>query len=174
MPSSQANGSANAGVRWQQAAISTAAEMFAPRVISIAHFPFYLLVVQIRLLSQAFGMVAGQRFTALRRQPDRGIGGAKAVIVPALDDLEEEALIEGVGVDLEEFAVAFAVVEDLVVAQRRHGRGVEAEFGFDVVVVIVGNIAGNPRRARAWRRRRRRYRRSANATCCTPEPKNPG
>ena len=62
------------------------------------------------------------------------------MIVAALDDLEEEPLVEGVGVDLEEFALAFAVVEDLVVAKRCHGRGVEAVFGFDVVVVIVGDL----------------------------------
>jgi hypothetical protein len=38
---------------------------------------------------------------------------AKTLIVPALDDLEEEALVEDVGVDLGELAVALAVVEDV-------------------------------------------------------------
>ncbi len=48
------------------------------------------------------------------RQPDAGVGGAENMIVPPLDDLEEEALVEDLGVDLEELAVALAVVEDVV------------------------------------------------------------
>src|SRR5450432_1280440 len=55
-------------------------------------------------------------FAGLGRQPDRGVGGAEAGIMAALHDLEEKPLIENVGVDLEKFAVAFAVVQDLVVA----------------------------------------------------------
>jgi hypothetical protein len=42
-------------------------------------------------------------------EPDRGIGGAEALIVASLGELEEEALLEHMRFDLEEFAVAFAV-----------------------------------------------------------------
>src|SRR3954465_13684505 len=140
MPSSQESGSANAGVRWQQAAISSAAEMLAPRVIDIVSLPFLIFLLRVRFLKSGFGHGQRPRFTALRRQPDRGVGGAEPVIVAALHDLEEKPLVEGVGIDLEEFTLAFAVVQNLVVAQRSHGRGVEAVFGFDVVVVIVGNL----------------------------------
>src|SRR5262245_12593615 len=62
------------------------------------------------------------------------------MIATTLDDLEEEPLVEHMGVELKEFTVAFAVVEDLVVTQRGHGGGVEAVFGFDIVVVVVGDL----------------------------------
>src|ERR1700692_485830 len=85
----------------------------------------------------------------LRGEADRRIGGAKSLIVAALDDLEEKPLVENVGVDLKEFAVALAVVQDLVVAKRRHRRRIELIFGFEIVVVIVGNFQEvRPSRAR--------------------------
>ena len=58
----------------------------------------------------------GAYLAGLGGETDRGIRRAKALITAALDDLEEEAFVEDVGVDLEELAVALAVVEDLVLA----------------------------------------------------------
>src|SRR6185503_2831481 len=108
MPSSQGSGSAKAGVRWQQAANSSAAEILVPRVIDIVSLPFLIF----SLCKSGLGHRQRPRFPRLGREPDRGVGGAKTVIVAALDDLEEEPLVERVGVDLEEFAIAFAVIED--------------------------------------------------------------
>src|SRR5689334_21283463 len=76
----------------------------------------------------------------LRRQPDRCIRRAKTLIIAPLDDLEEEPLVENVSVDLEELAIAFAVVENTVGAQRRHRFSIEVVLGLEVVVIIVRNI----------------------------------
>ena len=69
-----------------------------------------------------------------------GIGSAEALVVTALDDFEEKPLIERVGVDLEEFALAFTVVQNLVVAKSRHRRRIEIVPGLDIVVLIVRNF----------------------------------
>ena len=47
---------------------------------------------------QLRSIASGRDFAGLRRQPDRGVGGAKPVIVAPFDDLEEEPLVKGVGV----------------------------------------------------------------------------
>ncbi len=53
----------------------------------------------------------------MRRHAHAGIGGAEAAIAlaftPALDDLEAEALMEGVGVGVAEGAVGFGVVKQV-------------------------------------------------------------
>jgi hypothetical protein len=41
-------------------------------------------------------------------EPDRGTGGAEALIVASFDELEEEAVLEHMRVDLEEFAFDFS------------------------------------------------------------------
>ena len=53
------------------------------------------------------------------------------------------------GVDLEEFAVAFAIVQDLVIAQCHHRRCIEIVFGFDILIIVVGNFE-EIRAARAY------------------------
>src|SRR5450631_810092 len=77
------------------------------------------------------------RFTRLGGEANCGIGSAEPLVVAALDDLEEKALIERMGVDLEEFAIAFAVVQNLVVAKGCHRWRIEIVFGLDIVVIIV-------------------------------------
>src|SRR5258708_38345546 len=74
----------------------------------------------------------------LRGEADRRVGGTESLIIATLDDLEEKPLVEGVGVYLEEFAVAFAIVQNLVVAKGCHRRRIEIVSGFDIVVVIIG------------------------------------
>src|SRR5690242_14332335 len=64
----------------------------------------------------------------LRREANRGIGGAKALVVTPLHDFEEEPLVKNVGVDLEELTVTLTIVEDAVFAQRRHGFRIEIVF----------------------------------------------
>src|SRR6478735_3772158 len=79
-------------------------------------------------------------FSRLRGKANGSVGGAKALIITPLHDLEKEPLVERVGVDLEEFAVAFAVVQNLVVAKRRHRRRVEIVFRLDIVIIVVRNF----------------------------------
>src|SRR5712672_2520824 len=77
------------------------------------------------------------RFPRLGSEANGGIGSAEPLVVAALDDLEEKPLIERMRVDLEEFALAFAVVQNLVVAKGCHRCRIEIVFGLDIVVIIV-------------------------------------
>jgi hypothetical protein len=52
----------------------------------------------------------------LRREPDRGVRRAEAGIIAPLDDLEKEAVGDGVRIDLEEFPRRISVVKDAVSA----------------------------------------------------------
>src|SRR5438552_4918234 len=137
MPSSHASGSANADVSGPQAATSSAATQQLAAIFVMA----FMISIPCIWLKFHSGTRHGHwtGFACLCGEADRGVGGAEPLIIAALDDLEEEPFVENVGVDLEEFAVAFAVVEYLVVAKGFHRRRVEIVFGFDVVVVIVWN-----------------------------------
>src|SRR5258705_12422652 len=111
MPSSHASGSASADVRLKQKAKGSAAQRLIfflidivshPRWFSCGFLGFWFLG---KHAIQSSGLWHGQRsrFTGLRGEPDRGVGGAEPVIVTPLHDLEEEPLVEDVGIDLEEF-----------------------------------------------------------------------
>ena len=52
---------------------------------------------------------ARRQFARLRGQPDRRVGSAESAIADALHDLEEESVLEGARVDLEELAVGVAI-----------------------------------------------------------------
>lgn len=73
----------------------------------------------------------------------RGVGGAVAVVAAdALHDLEEEAVGERLGVELEIGAGGRAVVQQVVAAQVvDHGRR-DVEAGGEIVVVVGGNRQG--------------------------------
>lgn len=75
-------------------------------------------------------------FTRLGSEPDGRVGRTKPVVVPPLDHFEEEAVIKGTGVDLEEFAVAITIIEDLVVAQALGHLWSKVIPGFEIVIVI--------------------------------------
>src|SRR5215207_11222789 len=85
---------------------------------------------------------SGSRHCRMRRQPrlgsepDRRVDGAEAGIVPPLDDLEEEAVVERARVDLEVLGRAVAVVEDLAFSEARDRLRREVGAGLEVVVVI--------------------------------------
>ena len=64
------------------------------------------------------------------------VGRTIAAIAPALDDLEEEALVIGGAVELEIFAVLVAVVEDIVCLEPLGEGRIEAEAGLQVVIVV--------------------------------------
>src|SRR5712672_602697 len=111
------------------------------------------------------------RFPRLSSEPNGGIGGSKTVIVPTLNNFEEKPLIESVRINLEEFAISFAIVQYLVVAKGCHRRDIEIVFGFDVVVVVFGNLqelSAAPSHVRDGCEKSLHE----NATCWTPDPKN--
>jgi len=54
-----------------------------------------------------------------------------------MDDLEEEALLEGVGVGLEVFAVTLAVIKNVTRAQRIELLRRQIRLCFQIVVVIL-------------------------------------
>src|SRR5665213_4560491 len=65
-----------------------------------------------------------------------GVGGAVAGIATlALDDLEEEALLDRLAVELEELSVLVAIVEDIVGAQILNDFAREIEAGDEVIIV---------------------------------------
>src|SRR5262249_39706019 len=55
--------------------------------------------------------VLGLRLPRLRREPDRSVYGAKSLVAAALDDLEEEQVLEAARIGLEVFARLVAVAE---------------------------------------------------------------
>ena len=71
-----------------------------------------------------------------------GVGGAVTAIAAPFDDLEEEAFPIGAAIELEEFAVFVAVVEDVFGLQPFAEFRVKAESRFDVVVIVGGNVQG--------------------------------
>src|SRR3954468_9119500 len=78
------------------------------------------------------------REARLRCQADRGVGGTvTAVAAAALDQLEEELVLEGWRVELQVLGVAVAVVEDVAGAQSVEQVGRDAPLGLDVVVVVL-------------------------------------
>src|ERR1700751_1651751 len=77
-------------------------------------------------------------FPGLRRQADAGIRRAKALISPPLDDLEKEPLLESVGIDLEELAIAIAIVKNAVFLHRFQQRRIELVAAVAVVLIIFG------------------------------------
>ena len=80
---------------------------------------------------------AGQ--ARLGGEPDRRVDGAEAAIALALDDLEEEAAVEGLGVGLQELGVALAVVEDVVRLELLDPLDRQVGLGLEVVVVVLGD-----------------------------------
>lgn len=96
----------------------------------------------------ARGMVNGRDSRGLGNEADGGIGSPEALVVASRDDLKEEPLIKRMGVNLEEFTLAFAVVHNLVVAKRRHIYRIAIVFGFDIVVIIAWNFEESAPRTR--------------------------
>ena len=86
-------------------------------------------------------------FPGLRRKPDRGVSGTESLIAAPLYDLEKKSFVEDVGIDLEEFAVAFTVVQNPIGPKIGHRLGIQIVSGLDVVIIVVGNFqeAGAPR-----------------------------
>src|SRR5262249_436706 len=82
---------------------------------------------------------AGARFPRLRRKPNAGIRRTETSVSAALHDLEEKPLLEGVGIDLEEFAGIVAIVEDAVFLHRSKQRGIKLMAAFNIIVVAAGN-----------------------------------
>src|ERR1700730_4077632 len=79
-------------------------------------------------------------FPGLRRKPDRGVSGTESLIAAPLHDLEKESFVEDVGIDLEEFAVAFTVVQNPIGPKIGHRPGIQIVAGLDVVIIVVGNF----------------------------------
>ena len=90
-----------------------------------------------------------------------------------LDDLEEEAFAVGPAVELEILAVLVAVIEDVQGCSRALRSGVEAEAGFEVIVVIPRDRQRCKARAASMLLRSCEDVVCAKARCCTLEPKLP-
>lgn len=119
----------------------------------------------------ARGMVNGRDSRGLGNEADGGIGSPEALVGASRDDLKEEPLIKRMGVNLEEFTLAFAAVHNLVVAKRRHIYRIAIVFGFDIVVIIVWNFEESAPRAR-MSATVAKISVHEKAMCRTPEPKN--
>ena len=66
----------------------------------------------------------------LYRHSHSGVGSAKArVAIPPFDNLEEEPVLEGVGVGMPKFAECVPVVKQAQSFQLRRGGGVQAKSG---------------------------------------------
>ena len=85
-------------------------------------------------MTSAFPLAASVAF-ARRCGTARSARRSRVAAAP-LDDLEDEALAEGGGVELEKFAVLVAVVEDVAAAQAVGEVRLQAEARLDVVVVV--------------------------------------
>src|SRR5215471_17779501 len=79
--------------------------------------------------------VAGE--PRLRGEPDRRVGGAEARVAAPLHDFEEEAAVEILGVGLEVFTRAMAIVEHVVGAQPIERAGREVDARVEIVVIIL-------------------------------------
>ena len=76
--------------------------------------------------------------SGLRCHARFGVQSAAAIVaVQPLDDLEEEAVHEGLGVGVEVVAIARAVEQDALVAQAAHQCGIDFESRIQVVVVVA-------------------------------------
>jgi hypothetical protein len=73
----------------------------------------------------------------LGSEPNRRVHRAVAAITAPLDDLEEEAPLQGPRIDLEELGAAIAIVENISRAQPINLRGVEIGSRFQIVVVVL-------------------------------------
>ena len=80
-----------------------------------------------------------RRQAGLRGEPDRRVGRAIAAIAATLDDLEEKALVVGLGIDLQVFRVALAVVQDVMRLQQFELIGGQVCLGQKVVVIVFRN-----------------------------------
>src|ERR1700680_5295943 len=74
-------------------------------------------------------------FPGLRRKSERGVSGTESLIAAPLHDLEKESFVENVGIDLEEFAVAFTVVQNPIGPKIGHRPGIQIVSGLDVVII---------------------------------------
>src|SRR6185295_17508526 len=72
----------------------------------------------------------------LRGEPDRAIARAVAVVGAALDDLEEEALDEGAGIQMVIAAAGVLVVQDVELGHAREHGIVQAITGAEIVKVV--------------------------------------
>src|ERR1700730_9111493 len=79
-------------------------------------------------------------FPGLRRKPEQSVGGTESRIGAPLHDLEKKSLVENVGIDLEEFAVAFTVVQNPIGPEIGHRPGIQIVSGLDVVIIVAGNF----------------------------------
>src|SRR6185437_2110377 len=91
-------------------------------------------------LSSEVGRGRVGREARLRVKPDRRVDGAKAFVALALDDLEEEQILEAAGVELEIFAAGILVVENIVGLENLQPFGGQIDAYFQVVVVIFRNL----------------------------------
>src|SRR6516225_1579889 len=80
------------------------------------------------------------RLAILRGKPDRCVRRAEARIIFALNDLEEESVVEHPRIGLKKFAAVVAIVEDVVVTQGFGHAGREVVFGFEIVVIVVRDV----------------------------------
>src|ERR1700677_4447145 len=86
----------------------------------------------------------------LRGQPHGRVGCTEQVVVGSLYDLEKEPVAKVLGIDVQEFAFADAIVENAEGAHPRQPIGRDFEPRFEVVVVVVGyRQEGDAGRARA-------------------------
>src|SRR5206468_8299457 len=80
----------------------------------------------------------GGRAPRLSRKPDWGVRRSVPVVAaPALDELEEEAMLKCLGIELQVFAVAVPVVEDAMVLEGSNPLARQVRFGFQIVVVVL-------------------------------------
>src|SRR5215212_2791486 len=84
----------------------------------------------------------GLEISLLGGDAERRVGSAVALVAAPLDDLEDEALAPGGGVELKELAVLVAVVEDVLGLQPIGQTGIEPEASFNIVIVVSGNWQG--------------------------------
>src|SRR6516225_1005494 len=80
------------------------------------------------------------RLAILRGKPDRCVRRAEARIIFALNDLEEESVVEHPRIGLKKFAAVVAIVEDVVVTQGFGHAGREVVFGFEIVEIVVRDV----------------------------------
>src|SRR5277367_6838401 len=83
------------------------------------------------------GALFGVGETGLRGEPDGRVDGAEQAVIAPLDDLEEKAILEGSGVDVEKLPVLHPVVQHAERAHAGKQGGGDVEAGGEIVVVVV-------------------------------------
>src|SRR5438132_10912292 len=74
----------------------------------------------------------------LRSKPDRSVDRPVPVVAaPTLDDFEEEAILECLGIDLQILTVSIPVIEDVVILKSRDSLPWQIRLGLQIVVIVL-------------------------------------